>query len=123
MGEPLATVEVPARRWWVDSGLDVTPGEVLGFAASGTWWDAGYETGPEGRDIDSIRRLRRLRRVRGADWGALIGVVGRFGETFVIGAGTTHLFASRGRLRLYFNDVFGFYRNNQGAVSLRIWRG
>jgi hypothetical protein len=122
MAQPIRTMEIRADKWWTDTGIDVEPGDTLRFEASGTWWDAGHEAGPDGVDIARIRNLRFLRRVRDADWAALIGVVGRFGRGFRIGAGTTARIASRGRLGLYFNDVFGFYHNNKGAVTVSIYR-
>lgn len=122
MPEPLKVLAVDARRWWVDTGIDVAPGDAFRFEASGTWWDAGYEAGPDGRDIESIRRFRRWRRMPGADWVTLIGIVGRFGERHRIGGGAPIRFGSAGRLRLLANDVFGFYHNNKGAVSVNIYR-
>jgi len=122
MEEPIGTIEIAAAKWWTDTGIDVRPGDVLRFEASGTWWDASYEAGPDGVDIPRLRNLRFLRRMRDADWAALVGVVGRFGGAFRIGAGTTMRMTSSGRLRLYFNDVFGFYHNNKGAVTANIYR-
>lgn len=122
MAEPLKIVEVDATRWWVDTGIDVAPGDRLRFEATGTWWDAGYEAGPNGRDIESIRRFRRWRRMPAADWVTLIGIVGRFGERHRIGSTASIRFGAAGRLRLCANDVLGFYRNNSGAVSVGIYR-
>jgi len=34
----------------------------------------------------------------------------------------TRRFSSGGRLRLFFNDAFGFYHNNRGSVSVSIHR-
>jgi hypothetical protein len=122
MPRPIGTIEIAADKWWTDTGIDVQPGDTLRFEASGTWWDAGHRAGPEGVDIPKLRKLRFLRRARDADWAALIGVAGRFGRGFRIGAGTTTRFAAGGRLHLYFNDVFGFYHNNKGAVTVSIYR-
>ncbi|HYI64593.1 MAG TPA: hypothetical protein VEW71_06880 [Allosphingosinicella sp.] len=121
MAEPLKVVEVAANKWWVDTGIDVAPGDALRFEASGIWWDASYEAGPDGVDIPSLRNWGFLRRVRRAEWAELAGSVGRLGG-FPIGAGATRRFSSGGRLRLFFNDAFGFYHNNRGSVSVSIHR-
>jgi hypothetical protein len=39
-------------------------------------------------------------------------------ETFAIGAGRTHRFATSGVLRVFADDAPGFYRNDRGGIAL-----
>ena len=120
----MKTVEVIARRWWNDTGIDVAAGETLGFAASGAWIDLNYSSDAGGYDpprwmhlFEGIRRHPRGR------WFELTGCIGRrrFGG-FSIGNRAQVRMPAAGRLYLYANDVPGFYRNNRDALRVTVTR-
>jgi hypothetical protein len=108
------TVTVSAAHPWLASGLSVTKGERLSFAAEGTiQWGAQPDqvAGPEGHDAKAGKLGK----------GGLIGRVGTTGKPFAIGNTRTPLVMPKtGELFLGINDfVFG---DNTGAFAVTISR-
>jgi len=113
-------ISVPARQAWTDTGIDVTTGDVVRFAAEGTVvWGAGREDGPAG-ELNSPMNDRRPVPARPA--GALIGRIGTSpSDVFFIGddRGSFRVRTS-GRLYLGVNDHS--YGDNSGSFEVRVSR-
>lgn len=112
--EPTVKVTVDAAHPWVDSGLTVSKGERLSFAAEGTiQWGAqpGQVAGPQGHDAKAGKLGK----------GGLIGRVGMTGKPFAIGTTRTPLMMPKnGELFLGINDfVFG---DNSGTFQVTVSR-
>lgn len=108
-----------------DTGIDVAAGEEIDFVASGIWSDAGFRCGPNGYVPPPWLRIASpLLRCRRGGWFELCGAVGRgAGEAFPIGSRRTVAMPTAGRLRLFANDVPGFYRlNNTGELAVIVER-
>jgi hypothetical protein len=111
---PTAMVTVDAAHPWIDTGLSVSKGERLSFAAEGTiQWGAqpGQVAGPEGHDAKAGKLGK----------GGLIGRVGMTGKPFAIGNSRIPLVMPKsGELFLGINDfVFG---DNAGSFTVAISR-
>jgi hypothetical protein len=111
---PTVKVTVNAAHPWVDSGLSVSKGERLSFAAEGTiQWGAepGQVAGPEGHGAKGNTLGK----------GGLIGRVGMTGKPFAIGNTRTPLVMPKnGELFLGINDfVFG---DNSGTFTVTVSR-
>lgn len=118
----MSALIIPARRTFVDTGLDVATGQVLHVRAEGTWTDLWFVSGPEGYPTPGYMRGYETRlRCQGARFFELIGCVDRDESTnFPIGARSTVAASATGRLYLFANDVPGFYWNNWGALKVEI---
>jgi hypothetical protein len=108
------TVTVDAAHPWVDSGVSVSKGERLSFAADGTiQWGAQPDqvAGPDGHDAKAGKLGK----------GGLIGRVGMNGKPFAIGNKREPLVMPKnGELFLGINDfVFG---DNAGAFTVTVSR-
>ena len=117
--------EICAKPKWNDTALAMKAGERYRFVATGEWCDASISTGPEGYVSDRwfFRLTERFRRRPSDNWFALIGAVGRDEPaTFLIGSGTVETVAVDGILNCYANDLWLFYFNNSGAVTLEVTR-
>lgn len=127
-----ATTSVEARRFLNHSGIHVVRGGEYRFDASGKWYDASIECGPEGyveKDLAFLRSIplrvfSGLRRVPDARWFELIAEVGQASKRFVrIGNRLDEWIApADGELCAFANDVTGFYWNNRGSVGLTVTR-
>lgn len=103
---------------WVDTGIDLSPGETLSIEATGTWSVGGVnsqQTGSSGypgaynpQALDS-----RL------PFAALIGAVGN-SNPFLVGDGRSDTIVTGGRLYLSMNDVAESFDDNSGAMRVEI---
>jgi hypothetical protein len=118
-------IEIPARKTWVGTGVELEAGATYLLTARGTWIDwwrpataAGYRS-PNG----FMKLAERRRRVPDSLWFALIGTLGRDMSTaFVIGEECQFIPRTSGELVCFANDVRGFYWNNRGKVDLFVGR-
>lgn len=116
-------VMVPARPRWVDTGVQLIPGETYQFSATGTWQDRNIAAGPEGyASRNGLMRFAELwRRMANAPWFALIGSIGQDPENlFVIAASVTYSPPETGTLNCLASDVPLMYFNNKGSISLTV---
>jgi hypothetical protein len=101
-----ADVSVAGDKKWIDTGMDVTPGDKLHITAKGTV-DFSDKTGvgPQGAPRDWKDTLRDLT-VPSAGRGALVGQVGsdRAATPFLVGADGTITVPAGGRLFLGINQ-------------------
>jgi hypothetical protein len=106
---------------FVDTGIDVRPGQQLYFEATGSvWWKPSEKTGPEGedgsdRDRDSRRPMPRR------PTGGLLGKVGQEStDLFFIGADPAPIrVRSAGRLLLGVND--DYFKDNHGNFRVVVY--
>ncbi len=115
-----ATIPVPANTQWVDTGLDVTKGELLRFDASG---QIAFRRGADGTTgPDGDRRFKSGKYpMSSSPVGTLIGRVGG-NRPFVIGSNRNPFqMPASGRLLLGVND--DDTSDNSGAFQVTINRG
>lgn len=99
-------VDVSAASAWVDTGVDVKPGDTLAFTATGTVAYQGNNSTPDGLArawMDLVAQLP----VNSSGKGALVG---RFGDSpaaraFLVGAKSQHAAPIAGRLFLSINQM------------------
>ena len=110
---------IDSKAKWNRTGIQVTAGTTYQLSASGRWFDASHECGPDGYDDPKLARWVRLRRFPAARWFTLIGSIDGRNE-FAIGNGLQWKAPATGELRCYANDVGIMYWNNRGSVTLRV---
>lgn len=116
-------VQVPARKSWRDTTVDMVLGEQYELTATGTWWDGFIPASPNGFFFLPEILLNRFLRHRSSNFFALIGCLDRRpDQQFFIGKYCKYTPDVDGRLFCFANDVPGFYRNNWGKVDLTIKR-
>jgi hypothetical protein len=106
---------------FVDTGIDVRPGQQIYFESTGNvWWKPNEKTGPEGeagsdRDRDSRRPMPRR------PTGALLGKVGQEStDLFFIGTDPGPIrVRSTGRLFLGVND--DYFQDNHGNFRVVVY--
>jgi hypothetical protein len=106
---------------FVDTGIDVRPGQQVYFESTGNvWWKPSEKTGPEGeagsdRERDSRRPMPRR------PTGALVGKVGQEStDLFFIGADPSPIrVRSSGRLFLGVND--DYVQDNHGNFRVVVY--
>ena len=134
----ISTVNVRARLRWVDTGVDVEPGQTLALNAKGLWFDFYIPCSANGYAAGLFYRLRRLPRV--VDDQRYFRLMGRIGDaagppridtpldpgtpngTFRIGTKADYRVLRAGRLYVFANDGPGQYGNNWGRIRLTIRR-
>ena len=98
-------LDVPGNQCWVDSGLELTAGELVGISASGSinTWDGrpGSNSDPDGQYKKTCGDVKCP--LQGADYGALIGRIGE-GEPFLVGTKIELSVKESGTLSLTVND-------------------
>jgi hypothetical protein len=97
------------------------------ITAEGTWWDAGYRHGPGGGDspTPTLKRFERFRRRKDARWFELICAVDSHKDrTYRIGCNREIQVPADtdGELICFANDVWLFYSNNTGEITLTVTR-
>ncbi len=117
--------EIRSRPKWNDTSLLMKAGERYSFEATGTWYDAQIECGPDGYVSPNwlFRLAERFRRRPNDRWFALIGALNEDeSETFLIGSAATLTVAKDAMLGCYANDIPWMYFNNSGSVKLTVTR-
>ncbi|MEL7355601.1 MAG: hypothetical protein AAFN40_03445 [Cyanobacteria bacterium J06560_6] len=116
----LTRIQLPvrARLPWVDTGIDLSPGELLSIEAAGMWSTGGenpLQTDANGYpDAYSPQSLdSRL------PFASLIGVVGN-GDPFFVGESSRDTIVTGGRLFLSMNDIAESFDDNSGGVRVTI---
>ncbi|MEO8630608.1 MAG: hypothetical protein ABI612_21300 [Betaproteobacteria bacterium] len=121
--------DIDATVWWGATSVDLIAGHNYRFEAEGKWNDANIECGPEGYQLSALPAWRRLlfraaASLRPLDtgdrWFMLLGRIGAEGMVFEIGKSRRFRAGTSGTLYCSVNDVQFMYRNNRGAVNLRI---
>lgn len=109
------TVNVPARDVWTDSGLDISAGDRIRFAASGRVnLSPSLTSGPEGVNIADPGKM-----IPNRPTGGLIAVIGDDNDDFIFIGRAAELVAERsGRLFLMVNE--DNLDDNSGAFTVRI---
>ena len=108
-------VTVPASTRWVDTGIDMAPGNRLLIVPSGQWSNGGAEprmVGPEGWAGTGVAGLIAPR----LPLGALIGRAG--GRPFLVGPRYEGPSRAGGRLFLSMNDLPAAFSDNQGSLQV-----
>lgn len=112
------TITVTGRVPYIDTGVDISDGDVLKITASGSWcyasWLPSSCSGPDGATTAAVWDLL----VKTAPQGALVGRIGS-GDWFFVGSSYEETATSSGRLLLACNDnvVSGGYGDNTGSVA------
>ncbi len=98
--------DVTGDKKWLDTGIDVRPGDTLKITATGTvHYSMSKENGPEGTPRGWIDLLR-ITTLSGANHGALIGRVGDdAAQPFLVGQGRESTVTAGGRLYLGLNQA------------------
>jgi hypothetical protein len=110
--------KVGADKAWLDTGLDLIPGDHVTITGEGTVQYAPNQTGPEGLQR-SWRDLARSLPVNGAGQGALIGRIGGdVAVPFLIGANREITSNQTGRLFLGINQESG--GTGEGSFSVKV---
>lgn len=101
-------VQITGDQAWLDTGIDVQPGEHLVITASGTlrYGDAKEDNGPDGL-ARSFRDLVRVLPFNEAGRGALIGLIGDkdAAQPFLVGARSDVVAPVAGRLAVGINQA------------------
>ena len=101
-------VQITGDQDWVDTGIDVQPGEHVVITASGTlrYGDAKEDNGPDGL-TRGFRDLIRVLPFNGAGRGALIGRIGDkdAAQPFLVGARRDMVAPVAGRLAVGVNEA------------------
>lgn len=104
---PTKTLEVPGDRGWVDTGIDVQPGDLILFESSGElkYPDSAQPAGPDGLSR-GWRDLMRAFPVNDAGRGAVVGRVNQneASRPFLVGARRESRMIVSGRLFLGINQ-------------------
>lgn len=124
-------VQVPAKEYWHDTGIEIQKGDWLEFIATGSWWSGISMTGPEG-DGGVIFGLGRPTcgecPVPDGNLGELVGKVDD-GLRFRIGRSAIHVIDRDGNLFLAMNENTGScndgpegscYEDNNGALNVTV---
>lgn len=128
--------EIQARPKWNDTTVQVKQGESYQLSATGKWFDASIECGPEGYTRERVGRSKRwlfrltegLRRAPKANWFQLVVTIGQDLKTEFVpvtqaNAPPATLNVTRdGILFGFANDLSWFYGNNSGSVMLTVER-
>jgi hypothetical protein len=127
------TIAVPAIKFCVDSGINVSRGDSLQFSASGQG-SYGYEgspvnstplTNPDGdRFVNGVNIGKKddPNAIYKGFIGGLVGKVGTNGNYFFIGSNNQLSMGQSGRLFLCYNDVANSFNNNTGGYRVSINR-
>ncbi len=127
------TIAVPAIKFCVDSGINVSRGDSLQFSASGQG-SYGYEgspvnstplTNPDGdRFVNGVNIGKKddPNAIYQGFIGGLVGKVGANGNYFFIGSNNQLSMSQSGRLFLCYNDVANSFNNNTGGYRVSINR-
>jgi len=119
----VGTAMIGARERWSDTGIVLEEGATYVLEASGEWVDGWIRCGAEGYDRWYLRPVRGLRRVRDANWFALIATIDRREDLRAPAPlGKPWTAPATGTLVCYANDAPFMYRNNKGAIALRVSR-
>ncbi|MGY2185204.1 hypothetical protein D3C87_1475560 [compost metagenome] len=127
--ELLWSGKIDSKPYWNDVPFSLQGGTRYYLRATGNWLDWHNLSDANGYDKSSMNWAKGLLRFKapGATWFSLIGSIDRKRESrFVIGDGSRWkegwVAPKSGRLSCYANDAPGFYWNNEGVVTLEIWR-
>lgn len=110
-------VAIPANVLWVDTGVTLQQGQPFRVEASGTWSNAGPPSvGPDG--FGSYTYPGTVLPTAGL--GSLIGKVAD--SIFPVGANFSGVSPKAGRLYLSINDTPDTFTDNQGQLTVKIWK-
>jgi len=119
------TCSINSHKHWNDTSIVLEAGHAYCLIVPGhqKWQDWGICSGPDGYCRRKLWLFEFWRRMPQAHWFALVGSVDKKKDArFVIGSGLAIYYPSRtGRLFCYANDVYGFYWNNSGTVTLSVY--
>jgi hypothetical protein len=117
-------IQLTGDQLWVDTGIDIHPGERLLFSASGTlrYADAKADNTPDGL-TRGFKDLLRILPFNDAGRGALIGRVGDkdFAEPFLIGARRDLVAPAAGRLSIGINQTSSDDADGTYKVEMQIF--
>lgn len=117
-------IQLTGDQLWVDTGIDIHPGERLLFSANGTlrYADAKTDNSPDGL-TRGFKDLLRILPDNDAGRGALIGRVGDkdFAEPFLIGAKRDLVAPAAGRLSIGINQTSSDDAEGTYKVEIQIF--
>src|SRR5271163_3567795 len=117
-------IQLTGDQLWVDTGIDVHPGERLLFSASGSlrYVDAKSDNSPTGLHR-GFKDLLRILPFNDAGRGALIGRIGDkdFAEPFLIGAKRDLIAPAAGRLSIGINQTSSDTADGTYKVDIQIF--
>ena len=115
-------ITIPANQTWVDTGVDVSKGQVLKITALGEVWalcgNNTYRSTPDGGSA-SFSHLCTMRLPSAAPM-SLIGKIGSGGASFFVGSNYEEHQTGTGRLYLETNDCPGSHGDNCGSFEATI---
>jgi hypothetical protein len=117
-------VSVPASIEWVDSGIDVSIGDLINLETHGLAITGPLDEYPEAKSFSEGQITTCVDGavpgmvcvLNGAPFGALIGKIGS--DVFLIGSAGSFTASSIGRLYLTVNDFSGTYSDNLGRFTV-----
>ncbi len=117
-------IQLTGNQLWVDTGIDVHPGEHLAFSASGTlrYSDAKSDNSPDGL-TRGFKDLLRILPFNDAGRGALIGRIGDkdFADSFLIGTKRDLVAPAAGRLSIGINQTSSDTAEGTYKVEIQIY--
>lgn len=117
-GNVVVDAIVDAGTGGVDSGIDVTSGDMLAFSATGTWTNDGITFwGPDG---DAGTPAPPGWALPGANNTSLLFRIGLSGAWTFAGASYSGTAGATGRLYFVDNDLIGGYFNNSGSMTVTV---
>lgn len=115
------TIPIDSALRWNDSKIDIRKGQMVRITATGTWIDDWIEATPDGFEKPWLTPLRFARRLPSAPWFCLCATVDQMKQPIHrIGSAGEFEAGRDGRLWLFANDAWYFYRNNSGCISATI---
>ena len=123
-----AQIAICARPWWNATGILLEAGSNYRFSCdlSQQWFDASIPSGADGYISKNVLQsmTEKLRRVPVENWFVLMGAIDKDSSTtFRIGSMLNSYSPSKtGQLYCFANDLWLFYFNNSGALSILITR-
>lgn len=114
---------IRARKFWVDTGIDVVKHNWYSLQTNGHWWDLWNKSSAEGYGSKLLERSRKYWRDPTAPLFALIGAINKTDPLIPLYRyldGTSWAPDESGRLWCFANDAKykAFYLNNWGSIEL-----
>lgn len=120
-------IRIDARAGWLDTGIDVSPAQVLAVTyVSGTWSVDGRSfpgvnaNGHINENTLSLRNWYRYKFLPAAPFGALIGAINDKTRPFLIGKAYRSKPPIKGRLFLRINDKDEALADNAGSINVSV---
>jgi hypothetical protein len=113
---------VPASVPWIDTRIDLAPGEAVAITATGAAsYKPGFRVSPQGDPYAPTNYAGGSCLAPNLPAWSLIGKIGQYGQPFEIGSGASLAAPIGGRLYLSMND--SYFPDNSGAWNVTLTLG